>query len=113
MRNSFIIVNGATKNQDLFKKSIVKRGVMARSDINISGNLTRTESGRIQEPKSLSSFIQQDKRPAARDGHTGIIVKGQDANYLVVFGGDRHGMPFNDMFMLDLKAELAKSELFC
>jgi len=24
----------------------------------------------------------------------------------VVFGGDRHHMPFNDLFMLDIRAEL-------
>jgi len=49
------------------------------------------------------------KRPAARDGHTGIIF----GKYLIVFGGDRHHMPFNDTFALDLKSEItAKSFLF-
>ena len=42
------------------------------------------------------------KRPAPRDGHTGISF----ANYLVVFGGDRHHMPFNDLLVLDLESEL-------
>jgi hypothetical protein len=42
------------------------------------------------------------KRPAARDGHTGIVF----GTYFIVFGGDRHHMPFNDTFMLDLKNEL-------
>ena len=49
------------------------------------------------------------KRPAARDGHTGIVY----GNYFLVFGGDRHHMPFNDSFILDIKAETAsKSFLF-
>lgn len=41
------------------------------------------------------------KRPAARDGHTGVVF----GNYFLVFGGDRHHMPFNDTFVLDIKAE--------
>lgn len=49
------------------------------------------------------------KRPAARDGHTGIVF----GNYFIVFGGDRHHMPFNDTFILDLKNEtISKSFLF-
>lgn len=32
---------------------------------------------------------------------------------LLVFGGDRHHMPFNDMFLLDLQSELiTKGHLF-
>ena len=51
----------------------------------------------------------QSRRPAARDGHTGLMFGDQ----LVIFGGDRHHMPFNDLFTLDLKAELiAKAHLF-
>jgi hypothetical protein len=50
------------------------------------------------------------KRPAARDGHTGFIYGGK---YFVVFGGDRHHMPFNDTYLLDIKAEItSKSFLF-
>merc|ERR1719503_217053 len=49
------------------------------------------------------------KRPPARDGHTGIIME----HSFFVFGGDRHQMPFNDFFMLDMKSEFAaKSYLF-
>lgn len=45
---------------------------------------------------------RQGKRPAPRDGHTGIVY----GNYFIVFGGDRHHMPFNDFYVLDIKAEL-------
>ena len=41
------------------------------------------------------------KRPPARDGHTGLII---GASFFI-FGGDRHHMPFNDFFMLDLQSE--------
>ena len=51
----------------------------------------------------------QGKRPPARDGHTGIAY---GSNFFV-FGGDRHQMPFNDFYMLDLKSEFeAKSYMF-
>jgi hypothetical protein len=49
------------------------------------------------------------KRPPARDGHSAIII----GDCMYVFGGDRHCMPFNDFYMLDLKSEFqAKSYLF-
>lgn len=41
--------------------------------------------------------------PKPRDGHTGMIY---DSRYLVIFGGDRHHMPFNDLFTLDLAKEI-------
>jgi len=49
------------------------------------------------------------KRPAARDGHTGVVF----GKFYIVFGGDRHHMPFNDTFILDIKNEItSKSYLF-
>ena len=39
--------------------------------------------------------------PQQRDGHTGIIYK----NYLIIFGGDRHHMPFNDTYVFDIEKE--------
>ena len=36
--------------------------------------------------------------PQARDGHTAVIYEGK----LIIFGGDRHHMPFNDLFIIDL-----------
>ena len=49
------------------------------------------------------------RRPAARDGHSAVLFGEQ----IIVFGGDRHHMPFNDTFGLDLKNEfIVKSHLF-
>lgn len=51
----------------------------------------------------------QGKRPAARDGHTGALY----GDSLIIFGGDRHHMPFNDTFLLDIKSEfISKGHLF-
>ena len=56
-----------------------------------------------------SSMKVQYKRPQARDGHTGIVFQ----DLLIIFGGDRHHMPFNDLFVLDLKKEfISKNQLF-
>lgn len=51
-----------------------------------------------------SRGLQPNKRPAARDGHTSVLYNER----FYVFGGDRHHMPFNDMFVLDLKNEFIK-----
>lgn len=40
-------------------------------------------------------------RPMPRDGHSGLLY----GDAMVIFGGDRHHMPFNDMFALDLQSE--------
>jgi hypothetical protein len=45
------------------------------------------------------------KKPCARDGHVSVIINDE----LVIFGGDRHQMSFNDIFKLNLK--LATKEL--
>lgn len=42
------------------------------------------------------------KMPAARDGHSATIFDG----HMLIFGGDRHRMPFSDTFGLNLKAQL-------
>ena len=41
--------------------------------------------------------------PKPRDGHTGLMLN--DKVY-VVFGGDRHHMPFNDLWAVDLSKEM-------
>ena len=42
-----------------------------------------------------------DHRPPARDGHSGVIHNGR----FIVFGGDRHHMPFNDLHFLEIETE--------
>lgn len=51
--------------------------------------------------------IKTHSTPQSRDGHTGIIYKG----LLIIFGGDRHHMPFNDTFIFDLATELKQRNL--
>ena len=51
--------------------------------------------------------INTHTTPQSRDGHTGIIFKG----LLIIFGGDRHHMPFNDTYVFDLATELRQRNL--
>jgi len=56
-----------------------------------------------QKGKSRVSGI----RPMPRDGHSCTIYN----NLMVGFGGDRHHMPFNDLFVLDLDSELERKAM--
>lgn len=47
------------------------------------------------------------KRPSARDGHTAHVHKGM----LVIFGGDRHKMTFNDIYIYHLDKALESPRL--
>ncbi|CAD8052466.1 unnamed protein product [Paramecium sonneborni] len=38
------------------------------------------------------------KKPCARDGHSVAVFQ----NYMILFGGDRHTMSFNDLYLLNL-----------
>ncbi len=43
------------------------------------------------------------KKPCARDGHSSCIYN----NFLTIFGGDRHMMSFNDLYLFDLDKAIA------
>jgi hypothetical protein len=88
MKNSFIIKN-ADPSFDSYYNSMKKRKNNTTNSF-IMGGSTEGAYGKIP-----------GRRPAARDGHTGIIA----GDLFLVFGGDRHQMPFNDIYMLDLKKE--------
>lgn len=48
-------------------------------------------------PKIYGKII--GNRPCARDGHSGILL----GNKMLVFGGNRHKIGFNDLYELDLE----------
>ena len=55
----------------------------------------------VTSPRGDLLFIK-GKRPAARDGHSAVLHEGN----LIIFGGDRHHMPYNDLFIFDVATEL-------
>ena len=51
------------------------------------------------QPLQNNSNIVIGKKPCARDGHCSVMI----GDELVIFGGDRHQMSFNDIYKLNLK----------
>jgi hypothetical protein len=107
MKNSFILKNSGPKF-DAYYTALKKR----------KGGYNPT-MGEKNNTSFMNNSMEKDggckygkiggKRPAARDGHSQACF----GESLVIFGGDRHHMPFNDLFCLDLKEEIqSKSFLF-
>ena len=74
--------------------------------MNMSGGM-KGEENKTQSPmrrpgEEMALVHVKGRRPAARDGHTGIVFE----NHMLVFGGDRHHMPFNDTYVLDVQGEI-------
>jgi len=84
MKNTFIIKN-ADESFEVNSKLIPK----------LKGQRTMLQDN---SPK-YTSFVE-GARPNPRDGHSAII---DTAGNMYVFGGDRHHMPFNDLYMIKLE----------
>jgi hypothetical protein len=98
MMNSFLIKNPDPSFERCYQ--VIKRRELQRE----KNGFQNGEGG-----SDLMATKNSGKRPPARDGHTGIIINGN----LFIFGGDRHHMPFNDFYMLDIRSEFeAKRSLF-
>lgn len=61
-----------------------------------------TSPGRYGSSKIDVCGTVKGKMPAARDGHTATMFEGN----MIVFGGDRHRMPFSDTYSLNVKQQL-------
>ena len=103
MQNS-LIIQSADPSFDSYYKQMLKRKIQTQASGKFGSGFTQE----IASPRGTLLFVK-GKRPPARDGHTAIILN----NQFIVFGGDRHQMPYNDMFVLDLDAEFSlKPDLF-
>jgi hypothetical protein len=111
MRKSFIFKNNKDQSETLYKQLMLKQkhGITLINQNSSSGSLNYDDPFSNCNFKSgIKSFVKSGQ-PPARDGHTVNIV----GKFMIVFGGDRHHMPFNDMFILDLQKEVDdKSYLF-
>lgn len=94
MKNSFLIKNSG-KGFDNYYSSI-KRRKMGQS---MSPDITGFSPAKGKRVSKISGV-----RPRPRDGHTAAIYN----NMMIIFGGDRHQMPFNDLFSLNLEGEINK-----
>ena len=96
MKKSFILNNN--KDSDMIYKQLMlrqKHSIIVKKESSLS-------NGSYYDPETkFRSFIKSG-RPPARDGHTSTLVAGR---WMLVFGGDRHHMPYNDLYILDLAKE--------
>jgi hypothetical protein len=65
--------------------------------------INRSDEENDEIPKKDFKPIVKCKRPVPRDGHSTDLIADR---FMLLFGGDRHHMPFNDLQILDLGKEL-------
>lgn len=94
MKNSFLIKNSG-KGFDNYYNSIKRRKMGQSHSPDISG---------FSPTKAVRNSRVQGVRPRPRDGHTAHLYE----NQMIIFGGDRHQMPFNDLFSLNIESEINK-----
>jgi hypothetical protein len=107
MQNSFIIKN-ADESFDHYFQQMKRRRHMATSfhephQASPGGLMSTTGAGSDQASSSKTTF-QRGRRPNARDGHSANVDK---FGFMFLFGGDRHQMPFNDLFLIKLPSQTA------
>lgn len=95
MKNSFLIKNSG-KGFENYYMSLKKRKMEQKSH---SPDLVGGSPSKIKRTAKVSG-----NRPRPRDGHSADLW----GDYMIIFGGDRHHMPFNDLFSLNLEAEIKK-----
>ena len=102
MQNSFIIKN-ADDSFDAYYKQMKTRkmGGLGMTGLDpITMHSSMPGAGNSSPGVKESHFgVVPGIQPAARDGHTTDI---SESGCMFVFGGDRHHMPFNDLYMLKL-----------
>lgn len=100
MQNSFIIKN-ADESFDAYHQQMRKRklaGTNAGDTMGGSiGNSATLAGGSPAQNEFTYAVVSA--QPSARDGHSCQL---SDDGLLFVFGGDRHLMPFNDLYIMSL-----------
>lgn len=81
---------------------MVKRKIALALSNSLNGKFSLNGAGlsEVTSPRGEILFVK-GKRPAARDGHSAVLHEGN----LIIFGGDRHHMPYNDLFIFDVTTE--------
>lgn len=65
-----------------------------------AGGVSATMKGGSPGTRESNYGVVAGIQPAARDGHSTDIDT--EAGLMFVFGGDRHHMPFNDLYVMKL-----------
>jgi hypothetical protein len=105
MQNSFLIKNHESANFEQYLALMRRR--KQDKDEELNGNLVHSATkssglrGQISAKKEGSGFML-NKIPAARDGHSAVVFDER----MIIFGGDRHRMPFSDTYSLNIRVQL-------
>jgi len=82
MKNTFIIKN-------------------ADESFEVNSKLLPKNKQRLTETQSVKyTDLVEGQRPPPRDGHSAVV---DSQGFMYIFGGDRHHMPFNDLYMIKLE----------
>ena len=92
MKNSFLINNTGKGFENYFHSH--KKKKLGSSFIPDTTNISPSKAPRNSKVSGT--------RPRPRDGHSALIWD----EYMIIFGGDRHHMPFNDLFSLHISKEI-------
>jgi len=109
MKNSLIIQSSDSNFEHLYKQ-MVKRKIALAVTSSFTGKQHPLVSGggglsELTSPRGDLLFVK-GRRPHARDGHSAQVYEGN----LIIFGGDRHHMPYNDLFIFDMITEFSIRE---
>ena len=97
MKKSFLISNADASFDTYYQSQIKKKE--KKMGHQVHEPMTATQPGGSPGPGENHFGAVAGIQPAARDGHsTDISSKG----FMFVFGGDRHHMPFNDLYLMEL-----------
>jgi hypothetical protein len=100
LKNAFIIKN-ADASFDQYYTMMKKRKNQQSPGKSNPGNLNfaplQGGASTHKDEAAIKVRIINDKQPPGRDGHSSVMHNGK----WIIFGGDRHHMPFNDTYVLD------------
>jgi len=101
MKNAFIIKNADASFDHYFHMMKKRKSPHASpSKLTGTGNIQIAPHNSHSKEEGTSKIkIINDKQPPGRDGHSACLHEGK----WIVFGGDRHHMPFNDTYVLNLE----------
>lgn len=100
MQNSFIIKNADESFEAYFQQ--MRRRKLGGHQNNMDGTMggnSATLPGGSPGMQASNFGVVAGIQPAARDGHSTEI---SSDGLMFVFGGDRHHMPFNDLYLMKL-----------
>lgn len=101
MQNSFIIKNADESfdayHQQMRKRKLAGTNVGDTMGGSMGGGNSATMTGSPAQNEFTYAVVSA--QPSARDGHSAQI---SEDGLLFVFGGDRHLMPFNDLYIMSL-----------